>query len=417
MRKISTLFLISLLISCSSDSTVTEPEVEQQTDDEIVIEENEEESFSFPFSLSIVLKNFSNPSIREGEFIYIDFIETRNNPSFETNLTSLASLDLNASIIENGQDNVLSFIQGSTFEQQEIITYNLDNGEISSVLRSDLLISEENCISIGSQFRANSTSIISFNNDYCEQIEGIIPIIRNYTTNESEILPKIVEARIGDSFNLNWATDTHYFFHFDNLDSQGQSTDQDGLIVYDSRSNEIIYEDRTSEKKIPIIDNQNMIVKKGSTLFDLVDLESRRTLFSNEVSISEGLIIGETIGNAQILGNKVGLMIFNLEELKIFPGIYDFESNSSISFDSEAYREYFRSSGIPVPNPIRQPKQHIFDIESQTFAVLYHGFTQGIIQEDNPDFIGLIFMNFEGEIIYEYEFERKPWLEQVMVKR
>jgi len=416
---------ISFLVSCSSDSSVQE--VVTQPDDEVVVEEDEkeeeieegEESFTFPFSITVVLKDFSDPALQEGEFLSIDFIENSTIPSSTTNLTSLANLDLNAFTFENGQDNVLIFAQGTNFEEREFVTYNLNTGEVFSVLRSDLLSTEENCFSTGTHFAANSDSVLFFNYDLCEAPDDIIPIIRGRATNENQIFPKIEGASMGDSFNQLWATDDHYFFHYNNLNegNQGQSIDRDGLIVYNARSNEIIYDNRNGERKIPLIDNQKMILRRDSNLLDLIDLESGQTLFSNEVSNFEGLIIGDRIGKAYIHENKVGFMIFNFEELEVFPGVYDFQTNSSISFDSEVYREYFRDRGIPAPNPIRQPKEHIFDLKSETFAVLYHGFTEGPFQEDNPDFIGLVYMNFDGEILYEYEFERKPWLEQVVIKR
>ncbi|GMN05067.1 hypothetical protein MTsPCn5_04550 [Croceitalea sp. MTPC5] len=425
MKKPFLLVTIALFIACSSDSS--EPQVVSPPDDEVVVEEElegeemeeGEESFTFPFSITVVLKDFSNPAVQEGEFLSIDFMQNSTNASSIINLTSLANLDLKAFAFENGQDNILIFAQGTNFEEREFVTYNLNTGEVFSVLRSDLLSPEENCFFTGTHFAANSDSVLFFNYDLCETPDDIIPITRNKAANENQIFPKIEGATMGDSFNLLWATDNHYFFHFNNLNegNEGQSIDRDGLIVYNARSNEILYDNINGERKIPLVDNQKMIVRRNSNFLDLVDLESGQTLFSNEVSNFEGLIIGDRIGKAYIYENKVGFMIFNFEELEVFPGVYDFQTNSSISFDSDVYREYFRDNGITAPNPFRQPKEHIFDLKSETFAVLYHGFIEGPFLEDNPDFIGLVYMNFDGEILYEYEFERRPWLEQIVVRR
>ncbi|WP_350291965.1 hypothetical protein [uncultured Croceitalea sp.] len=425
MKKLILLFVFLCLIACSSNSPI-EPEANQQADDETTSEEgnnddemSEEEPFTFPFSLSIVLKDFSNPAQREGQFESIDFLKGLSNPSESLNLTQTINLDLDAGIVTNGQENVLVFLQKTGTIEKEYLTYNLDTQQIYSANRTELLLTSENCFFDGTQLAANSNGLLFFNYDLCQAPDDIIPVFRNQSTDENIIFPKIEAAHMGDSFNLLWGSDYYYYYHFNNLneDAQGQSIDQDGLIVYNATSNEIIYENRTSERKIPLVCKQKMVLKRNNTLLDLIDLESGQTLFSNEVSNSDGLIIGDRLGQAEIYQNKVGLMIYNFEEQKLFPGVYDFQSNSSITFDSEVYREYFRNSGIPVPNPIRQPKEYKFDLESETFAVLYHGFTQGFIENDNPDFIGLVFMNFEGEILHEYKFDERQWIEQIIVKR
>lgn len=416
-------FIAFILYACSSDSS--EPEIINQTDDEIVVEEEmeetsgeeeemEEESVGFPFSLSVVMKNFSNPAMREGEFLLINFEKNQLEPTAATNITSQIGLDLDAFIFENGQENVLVFLQLLENSEREYTTYNLDTGRTFSVLNTELSSSGD-CVSPGTHIGANANNILAYNLDFCSELDDLVPIIRNYEMDSNQILPIIEEAKAGDSFNRIWATDNHYFFHFANLLENEQ--DRDGLIVYNANTLEIVYESRTAEVKVPRVDGGKMILKKNANILELIDLQSGQTLFSNTISFSDGLSLGDRIGRTYIHENKVGMLIVDVEEWEVFPGVYDFQTNSSVSFDSETYRDYFRSQGLPIPNPIRQPKEFVFDLESETFAVLYHGFTQGFIQEDNPDFISLVYFNFEGEIIYEYEFDQKPWLEKVVVKR
>lgn len=428
MRSISALLCVFLFISCSSDSTETEP-VNQQ-DDEVVIEEMEdenedemgeeqEESFKFPFSVSVVLKDFSNPVQREGVFLSIDFTKNATAPNQAINVTAMASLDLDAGIIDNGQENILIFVQKAGTAEKEYITYDLDTGVMNSVFDSALLIDSENCFFNGTHITANASNIFAFNYDLCSEDDGLIPISWDNTLNTATPLPTIERSFTGDTPHRIWANSNYFIVHFDDrrLDNPGESIIGEGIFIYDAVSLELIYETRTEERKIPLLDNNKLIVRKGSTLLDLIDLESGQTLFSNEVSNADGLVFESRINNADIHEDRVGLLVFDFDELEVYPGVYDFRTNSSVVFDSEAYGEYFRTSGLPVPNPIRQSKDYVFDLESETFTVLYHGFTQGIIQENNPDFIGLVYMNFDGEILYEYEFEKRPWLEQVMVKR
>lgn len=419
-KRILILFSI-LLISCSKDSSSNESQIDQQKDEGVVDnEENEkeaedDETFSFPFSLSVILKNYTNSAEREGEFISVDFWKNEISPSPQVNITSLAGLDLDADFFKNGQEEVLIFFQEIYTGELEFIKYNLNNGEVFSILRTEMLLTEGNCFSPGSHFAANSNNYLFYNLDFCEPKEGIIPIVRNQITNQNVILPKIEEASMGDSFYRLWATEKHFFFHFTPLSGDGFDS---SLIVYNSNTNEIVYEDRTKGQKIPVVDKQKIIIQRKSDGFlDLVDLEKGQTLYSNSISNSDILIFPESIGKAYMHGNKVGLMMFNRDDLLSFPAIYDFQTNNSVILDSELYREFFRSTGLNIPRPIRIPQEHIIDLESETFAVLYHGFTGDFIQKGNPDFIGLIYMNFDGEILYEYEFEQKPWIQQVVIKR
>lgn len=414
MRYLTNLLLIFLLVGCSPDTSDPnpEPEIEQESEKE-EIEEKLEESFTFPFSITVVLKEFSDAT--NGEFISIDFVHATSEPSVATNLTSFVGLDLNAFIQENGQENVLLFTQGANILEREIISFNLDTRQTNSITNMEIFPDLEDCFGYGNHGASNENSFFTFRFNFCPEGEAVEPIVRNYSSSDNHYFDSLGPSFVGDSQYCVWANNDFLFVHFNDKSNSGNF--QDGLIVYDSNSLEIILEDRFEGMMIPLIDDNKMILRRNPNLLDLIDLKSGQTIFSNSVLNSEGLIFGPRIGKTDIHENKVALMIANFDDLRSYPGIYDFQTNSSIVLDSEVYREYFRNSGIPIPNPIRQPKEHIFDLESETFTVLYHGFTQGFIQEDNPDFIGLVYMNFDGEILYEYEFERNQWLEQVVVKR
>jgi len=418
--------LTLFFISCSSDSTEPEPEIDQQTDDEIMIEEDnddeevgeEEEPFTFPFSISVVLKEFSNVAQREGQFNSIDFFEGASNPAAPINLTQMLNLDLNAGIGANGQENVIVFGQKFGTLEKEYLTFNLDTQRIYSANRTELIIPSENCYFEGSHIGANSENILAFNYDSCSVNDGLILFLRNYDTNINSELLSINSGYTGDSAHRIWANDKYLFVHFDsfNIDNPDNITG-DGLVIYDAKTLELIYETRTAENKIPVIDGDKVVIRKNFDTMELYDLELRQSLFTNSISWSEGPYFEGNIGNASIFRNKVGGLMRDVSGAQGVPGIYDFETNNIEIFNTEEYSNFFRNTGLPVPNPIRQPKEHKFDLESETFIVLYHGFTQGFIQNDNPDFIGLVYMNFEGEILYEYIFEERQWLEQIIIKR
>ena len=48
--------------------------------------------------------------------------------------------------------------------------------------------------------------------------------------------------------------------------------------------------------------------------------------------------------------------------------------------------------------------------------VLYHGLN-GSGSFGDPDFTGIVFMNFEGEILYEQEFLGSPSIPQLLIRR
>lgn len=430
MNKFPLVLLILFVFACSSDAP--ESEITDQPNEDIVAgeengqegeemeEDGQEQSFTFPFSVSVILKDFSNPANMEGQFLSIGFQENATGPTPITDVTSMAGLDLDAIILDNGQENVLLFRQGNDLSDWEHVAYNLDTGARAAVNNADLLLTEQDCYWYGSHLGANEDSFFAFNYDLCPDTGGIIPIVRGFGSNSNTVLPTLDLAYTGDTFHRVWPTKEYLTILFDSRDREVDpiGLERDGVIVYDAETFTPVYQTRTPVPKIIAIDGSSLVVRTQSPpQIEIIDLSTGQQQYVQSVSNTEGLLANSPIGNTSVSGSKIAGMVFLNYEDGAFPGIFDVATNTTTIFPPDTYSQFFRTKGLPVPNPIRQPKKHVFDMESETYAVLYHGFTEGIIRDNNPDFIGLVYMSFEGEILYEYEFESRLWLEQLVVKR
>jgi len=418
MKKPSIFCLALLFIACSSDSE--EPEIINQPDDEVVMEEEieEEESFTFPFGVSVILKEFSNPVQREGQFYSVNFTRGQSQPSEPLNLSQIIGLDLDASIIDNGQNNVLLFVQKSGTAQKEYLTYNFDTQRIYVVNRTELLLPSDSCFFDGTHIGANTENIWAFNYDLCPDVDGLVLFVQNYDSGLNSNPLILDSAYTGDSFHRIWATDEYFYAHFDSFDAENpEGFVGDGLIVYDANSLEVVYETRTPETKIPVVDGDKMILRKGSETMELYDLELKESLFSNQISRFEGPFFEGKISNASIFQNRVGGLMTNGSGAPGLPGVYDFENNSIDIFNSETYSNFFGTTDFPAPDPAREPQFVLFDLESESFVVLYSAVTGGSGSFSNPDFSGLVFMNFNGEILYHHEFENDSLIPELIVRR
>lgn len=432
MKYCFSLPLLFFLFACSSESPA--PETDQQEREEIVIgEENpineqgeNEEEFSFPLSFSVIFKNFSNPSLREGQFYSIDFINGSSLPNEPTNITQSLGLDLDAEIHNNGQENVLVFRQRFNLIDMEHITLNLDTGAVYSVKNSDLFQTDKNCFWYGNHLGATEDKFFAYNLDLCSEYEAVIPIVRSHSSNVNQILPTIDLAFLGDSPHRVWATKDYFFVHFSNLDKQIDpiGTVQDGLMVYDADTFALIYDTRTPVMKNILIDGHDLIIEsRNPHQIELIDLVSGEQKFIQNVSNIDGLKTSSTIGNraignGSVEGSKIGgIVVLAGEPNLLRPGIYDIETNSTIAINPNQYNDFFRDKGNPRPTLIRQPKEFLFDLGSNTIIILYNAFNEETTNSGIPDFTGLVFMNFEGKILNNYEFTREFLSPQIMVRR
>jgi hypothetical protein len=136
MKKLLVFCLTLFFISCSSDSTEPEPEIDQQTDDEVVVEEEHEENQTEPFSFSVLIKgNYLNENFNgtlflsneNGEIILKRELLNNFNNNISIEIASNKLYDISILLERNTQFNTESEIH--TFTNVSSGEYVIDSME------------------------------------------------------------------------------------------------------------------------------------------------------------------------------------------------------------------------------------------------------------------------------------------------
>lgn len=423
MRTFSSFIFLVLVFSCSDDS-IEQPESDNQTDDEIIIEEEnmpeeEEEQeneidATIPFDISVILKEFQGNGTTDGVYYSIDFNQLGSQASELKNITEELGLEVNAYLAPNGSENILSFSQGENSINQKYVSLRLDTRELNS-LNTDMVFSDDfTCSLPGPTFSWNSENFFAYRYNFC--VEQIELLVRTYDTGLLTELPPIEDSYIGDSFHQIWGTEDYFLVQFNSFFHEGVQNfrDRDGLAVYNAKSFEIILLDTTPLEKTIRIDRDKILVITRNEGMEIIDLSTTNVEFSTEVV--PNMELNPTIVNTSIVNGKVGLVVFQGTTSTSYPSYFDFNANEIIMVNQESYDDFLNRQGSDINSnsDLIQPTDFKFDMESETFAFTY---AIGDRISSQPRAYGLVFMNFDGEVLFQYDFPNIPFVTQQILRR
>lgn len=249
-----------------------------------------------------------------------------------------------------------------------------------------------------------------FYSNECGEFSVIKPFVKSSTESNPIILGELNNAFAGDSVHKTWATRKFLIVHYDNNTNDG-GFQQDGLVVYDSNTLLEVFS-LTSERPMALyIDNNLLAIQYlGAQLLQLIDLDNGNVLHNQDIS---EIAVNASLVNADITTDRMGT--FDNQSSAIFvPAYYDFITKEIISVDRDKYMAFFNRDSIDFSADIIEPKEIKFDLQSNSFAISYYVFEPGFLQE--LKFMGVMFMDFEGNLLYNYQLPDDLYIQQ-LVKR
>ncbi|WP_420399838.1 hypothetical protein [Flagellimonas sp.] len=363
---------------------------------------------TIPFSVTALVKEYNGG---EGEYHTIDFIQGRKEPSNLTNITNTLNLEPNAIFRSNGLENLLLFKQGDLQGPDAIyIMMDLDDNQIVSGSYKDYFPITNNCFFDAGQIGWDKNRLFSFENDVCDQ-GNLRLLTHNLSNSEVTEFPFLEKAFTGDTPHGILVTEDYFFVQYDDRSEEALDTYKEGLIVYNSSSLNEVFSNRTAGLKTTFVDGHDIFVATRPSKMEIIDLTTGNVKHST-TTFNYFLATDDKISNVSISDGKVAY-VDNSMAIGI-PAYFDFNENDSFTVDQEKYMAFFNRDTLDFDADVIVPQEFKIDLETMTFAVTYLRFSRG---ENVPKSSAIMFMDFEGNLLLDYEFPSFRFEAEKLLKR
>ncbi|NAY93440.1 hypothetical protein GTQ34_16130 [Muricauda sp. JGD-17] len=418
------LLLTSIVLGCSKGES-PEPDLDQQEDttsnpesniedEDAPIVENpmEEEMGNIPFSISVILRT-SNGSLNGGEYYTMDFVMGEEKPRDPFNISQSIGLSSNVALADNGKEDILLFLHTdpvSNIEDRTYSAYNLTKQEVKSGSFRDFFPDSDECFWNVNQIGCNENKIFTFENDVCSN-EGNIRIrARDIESGEVEVFPLIENAYAGDSGHRMLLTDRYFVLQYDDRSPEAINSIKDGLVIYDANTYEEVLSLNGSQAKQISIDDDLLFVATQPNTIEILDLNTGNPVYA---ATTDSFLVDwttsvtkESISDGRVSGVR--------EEAILVPVYYDIAKNETVDVNRDPYFAFFNRDTIDFTADVIIPQQFKFDMASERFAISYYTFDPGA---NTPKSIGLVFMDFDGTVLFKHELPDFPLIPDRIIRR
>lgn len=420
MKNLTLLLFALLIMSCSSDSPDPEPDSDPETPAENPSGEDDNDSDppeepvdngTIPFNISVVLREWQDNGdgtfSPEGDFYVQDFVQGQKVAGELFNVSQGAGLSADAQLYNNGKEDILIFFD---WPEQKHFIYKLSDGTSVSGVFNELFPELDLCVVNSIQIGANDNTIFGFAEDLCNSPQSVRLFARDWITGEITEFDEIPSAFIGDSFHKPWVTEDYYIVQYDDVQPGYENISKDGVIIYDANSLDVIvFSENTLSSKDVIIDGDELFLATTPDQLEIIDLNSLNTDYSWTVGpISIG---SRPPRNGSISSGKIAM----LETTAISKPVYwDLSLNEIVSVNNDPYFAYFNRDIIDPTRLQLIPQEFKFQMETETFAIYYQ-----VFDPVSDEFLAykLVFMDFDGNVLFEHEFPDIPFVPVKILKR
>lgn len=389
--------MIVLVLACSND--VENPEINQPPDPEGIKEGEGGEEDGIPFSISVLLKKYAGIN-NEGDYFLVDFTKGRHEGSDPLNITQSIGLSAEAGFLQNGKETILVFAK---LPEKYYVTYDVLSGETRAATYAELFPEGNACFLAANQTAWNATKVFSFENDGCSGPGSIRVLVSDLESGEVTELSMLENAYTGDTSHGVWLTDDYFLVHYDDRSPDAQMLTREGLVVYDAKTLEQVYATNSPSIKSIYIDGDQLLIASRLDSVELIDLSTPELGLSKMPNPS--FPENTRIGNISVYNGKIGTLL--PEGNFVIPAYYDIVKNEYSAVNREPYLAFFNRDTIDFTAEVLRPEEFKFDMETGTFAITYLIFDP---QEGIPKSSAIVFMDFEGNVLFQQNFPPTPFL-------
>lgn len=417
MKKLVLTLTVLFIFSCSSNLEEPQMDSQQSQQEEEVIKEEEtpelEEINTIPFNISIVFRTYNNaPS--GGEYYILDFLSGNEEPSELLNITESEGLSTEIGLVKNSAEDILVFNHtqsiGTNVEDRFYTSYDLNITEATSGSFADFFPNIDACFFNVNSVLWNRDKIFTYENDICDTYGAIRIQALDIATGQVYEFPILENAYAGDSAHRSLMTKKYFIIQYDDRKPETLNSIKEGLIVYDANTYEEVLHLNSMQSKGIIIDGDQLYVATQPNTIEIIDLKSGNPLYTNTTNTFivdwASSIIKGSISDGKVAGVRA-------EAIDV-PVYYDITQNQTIDVNRDSYFAFFNQDAFDNSADIIVPQEFKFDMASGTFAITYYTFDPGATVLKS---IGLVFMDFEANVLYQHDLPQYPIIPDRILKR